>query len=89
MDDHIFSLDEGAKAGIGVGAALAAVAIIALLAWVTLLRKRLRNQGQAPYAASKRDGSIIAEGLPKQELPDAVRKHELSGYMRSYEMEGR
>ena len=88
MDDHTFSLDEGAKAGIGLGAALAAVAIIALLAWVTLLRKRLRNQDQAPYTASKRDGSMIA-GLPKQELPDAVRGHELSGYMRPHEMEGR
>ena len=78
--DHTFSLDKGAEAGIGVGAALAALAIIALLAWVTLLRKSLRNKDQTQYPAGKRDGSKIDEGLPKHVQPDAVREHELSGY---------
>ena len=86
---HTFSLDEGAKAGIGVGAALATLAIIALIAWITLLRKRLRNQDRTQYAAGERDGSKIDEGLPKHAQPDAVREHELSGYVRPHEMEGR
>ena len=89
VGNHTFSLDEGAKAGIGVGAALALLAIIALLAWVTLLRKRLRNKDQTQYAAGKRDGRMIDEGLPNHAQPDPVREHELSGYVRPHEMEGR
>ena len=89
VGDHTSSLDEGAKTGIGGGAALAGLMIIALLAWVTLLRKRLRNLGQAQYTVGKRDGSMLDEGLSKQALPHAVREHELSGYVRPHEMEGR
>ena len=89
VGDHTSSLNEGAKAGIGVGAALAGLIIIALLAWVTLLRKRLRNLGPAQYTAGKRDGSMLDEGLSKQAPPHAVREHELSGYARPHEMEGR
>lgn len=77
--------------GIGVGAALAAVAIIALLAWVILLMKRLRSRGQARYPTGGRDGSMKDECLPKEAQRDAVfvREHELSGYVRPYEMDGR
>ena len=89
MVDHTFSLDGGAKAGIGVCAALAGLAIIALVAWVTLLRKRSRNQSPAQYAAGKRDRSVIDEGLPQQAQPYAVPEQELNGYVRPSEMEGR
>ncbi len=81
------SLNDGAKAGIGVGAALAALAIIALLAWIILLRKRLRSHRPARYLASGRDSGM--QGLPEEAQRDAVREHELSGYSRSHEMEGR
>ncbi len=83
------SLNDGAKAGIGVVAALAALAIIALLAWVILLRKRLRSHGQARYVAGKGDSDMMNQGLPKEAQRDAVHEHELSGYSRSHEMEGR
>ena len=89
MVDQTSSLSEGAKAGIGVGAALAATAIMALIAWVILLRKRLRSHGQARYSAGMRDGSMMNGGLPGEAQRDAVREHELSGYSRPHEMEGR
>lgn len=89
MRDQTSSLNEGAKVGIGVGAALAAVAIVALLAWVVRLRKRLENHGQARFSGGGRDGSMMIAGPPEEAQGDAVREHGLSGYSRQYEMEGR
>ena len=87
--NHTSSLDEGAKAGIGVGVALAAVAIVALLAWVILLRKSLRSHGQAQYPAGRRYSSVVSKDLPREELQDSGREHELSGYHRPHELDGR
>lgn len=89
MVDHISSLSEGAKAGIGVGVALAAVAIVALLAWVILLRKRLISHGQARHPVGTRYSGVINEGLRMEGQRNTVHEHELSGYHRTHEMEGR
>lgn len=83
------SLNEGAKAGIGVGAIVAAVAIIALLVWVILLRRRLRSRGPARDLMGRRIDSMIDEGSPKEAREIAVREQELDGYGLSHEMEGR
>lgn len=83
------SLNEGAKAGIGVGAASVAVAIIALLAWVIMLRKRLRSPSQAQYSTGKQDASVTNEVLPEEAQRDTTHEHELSGHGWPYEMEGR
>ena len=80
-------MKNGAKAGVGVGAALAALAIIALLACVIHLRKKSRSDFQAPCPAGKVNGSIWNEGPPKEVQGDEVRKHELSGDGPSHEME--
>ena len=80
-------MKESAKAGIGVGAALAALAIIALLACVIRLRKNSRSGFQTPYSAGKVNGSIWIEGPPKELQGDEVREHELSGDGPSHEME--
>lgn len=88
MVDHSSMLQKGAKAGIGVGAALAAVAIIALLVWIMLLRKRLKKHGQTRDLAGWRDGNVINKDLPTETPQDVVREHELNGYGRPHEMEG-
>ena len=89
MVDHISSLSEGAKAGIGVGVALAAVAIVALLAWVILLRKRLRSHCQARHPAGTRYSGVLNEVVPMEGQRYTVHEHEMSGYHRPHEMEGR
>lgn len=89
MVDHIASLSEGAKAGIGVGVTLAAAAVIALLAWVILLRKRLRSHGPARHPAGTRYSGVANDVLPMEGQRDTVHEHELSGYHRPHEMEGR
>ena len=83
------SLNGGAKAGIGVGAAVAAVAIIALLVWVILLRRLLRSRGPARDSMGRRTNSMTDEGSPKEAREIAVREQELDGYGLSHEMEVR
>ena len=87
MVHYIASLSKGAEAGIGAGAALAAVVIIALLVWVILLRKRSRYHGQARNVAGGQDSSMLSKGLPEGAGGNGVSKHEMSGYARPHEME--
>ena len=81
------SLSTGAKAGIGVGAALAAIAILGLIIWVVLLKKRTKSHGHARYSAGRHDGNLIREdmmeGAPRNPV---VNKHELAGYGRPHEI---
>lgn len=83
------SLNGGVKAGIGVGAAVAAVAIVALLVWVILLRGRLRSSGPVRDSISKRTDTMIDDGSPKEAQEIAVPEQELDAYGLSHEMEGR
>lgn len=83
------SLNGSAKAGVGIGVVVAAVAMVALVAWVILLRRKLRRHGQARGSMGRRAGGMMGEGLrmDPQEIP--VPEQELIGYSLPHEMEGR
>ena len=71
----------------GVGAALAALAIIALLACIIRLRKKSRSDFQAPCSAGKVNRSVSTEGPPQEVQGDEVQELELDGDGPSQEME--
>lgn len=83
------SLSEGARIGIGVSAALAAVAIVSLVSWVVLLRKRLRSRSEAQNFTGSRNSRLKDATLPEGHHLHASREHELSGQGWPHEMEGR
>ena len=89
VDQTTSSLNGGAKAGIGVGVVVAAVAIVALLAWVILLREKLRTHGQARDSMGRRAGGMMNEGLRMDPQEIAVPEQELSGHSLPHEMQGR
>ncbi|PGH10737.1 hypothetical protein AJ79_05328 [Helicocarpus griseus UAMH5409] len=68
-------LSTGAKAGIGIGAALGGSAVIGFLVLFFLRRKR--REEAASSAAIEKDGKGLDMGVPKHEAPNTERPHEL------------
>ena len=86
MAHHTSSLSTGAKAGVGVGAALAAIAIVGLIIWVIFLRKRTSSHDQARYSPGRHDGNMIRENMAEMAPQNAVSKHEMAAYSRPHEI---
>ena len=75
--DHTSSLSTGAKAGIGVCGALAAIAIIGLIVCLVLLRKRM---------STRQHGQVIHGGMQQEAPSNAGNVSEMGSYNRPHEI---
>ena len=78
--NHTSSLSTGAKAGIGICAALAAVAITALAVCVVLLKKR---------SSGRQHGQVMNRDMLQEARKGAANMSEMDPYSRPHEIGAR